>query len=153
SPMVTIGFNDNLGWSHTVNLHDCDDIYELTLDPANPQRYIYDGHPVPLRKETLSIKVKTKDGLKTRKRDLYWSHYGPVIKITNGKAYAFKSSNMDEYRFAEQWNLMGKTKNLDEFRKVLDMQALPMFNICYADKGGNTFYAFNGRFPQRPPGY
>src|SRR5437899_1882685 len=33
SPVITIGFNENLGWSHTVNLHDSDDIYELTLDP------------------------------------------------------------------------------------------------------------------------
>ena len=41
------------------------------------------------------------------------------------------------HRFVEEWNLMGKARNLDEFRKALDMQALPMFNICYADKEGN----------------
>ena len=45
---------------------------------------------------------------------------------------AFKSANQDEYRFAEQWSLMDRARNLEEFRHILDMQALPMFNICKA---------------------
>ena len=31
-----------------------------------------------------------------------------------------------------------KARNLPEFRHALDMQAIPMFNICYADKEGNV---------------
>jgi acyl-homoserine-lactone acylase len=152
-PGITIGFNENLGWSHTVNLHDTEDVYELTLDPKDHHAYIYDGASVPMRKEEISIQVKTDTGLDTRKREVYWSHFGPVMKWNGDKAYALKSANLDEYRFPEQWNLMGKARNLDEFRKILDMQALPMFNICYADKEGNCFYIFNGRFPARPAGY
>ncbi|HEV3447122.1 MAG TPA: penicillin acylase family protein [Gemmataceae bacterium] len=153
SPIITIGFNDHLGWSHTVNLHDSDDVYELTLDPRDPTRYVYDGAPVSMHKEEITVTIKTPAGLTARKQDAYWSHYGPIVKMADGKAYAFKSANMDEYRFVEEWNLMGKARNLDEFRKALDMQALPMFNICYADKEGNVFYLFNGRFPARPSGY
>src|SRR5262249_41137757 len=41
-PVVTIGFNDVLGWSHTVNRFDADDVYQLTLD-ASHARYKYDG--------------------------------------------------------------------------------------------------------------
>jgi acyl-homoserine-lactone acylase len=48
---------------------------------------------------------------------------------------------------------MGKARNLQEFRNALDLGAAPMFNICYADKEGNCFYLFNGRFPDRPQGY
>lgn len=47
---------------------------------------------------------------------------------------------------------MGKARNLRKFRRALDMGAVPMFNICYADAEGNCFYLFNGRFPDRPPG-
>jgi acyl-homoserine-lactone acylase len=153
SPIITIGFNEHLGWSHTVNLHDSDDVYELTLDPNEPMKYLYDGARLPLCKEEISVTVKTAEGPRTTKQDAYWSHYGPVVKMAEGKAYAFKSANIDEYRFVEQWSLMGKARNLDEFRKVLDMQALPMFNIAYADERGNVFYLFNGRFPDRPAGY
>jgi acyl-homoserine-lactone acylase len=153
SPGITIGFNDNLGWSHTVNLHDSDDIYELTLDPKNKDHYLYDGKSLPLTKEELTIQVKTDAGLVPRTRAVLRSHYGPTKKTLGGKALAWKSANFDEYRFVEQWNLMGKAKNLPEFRNVQDMQSIPMFNICYADKDGNVFYLFNGRFPDRPQGY
>jgi acyl-homoserine-lactone acylase len=153
SPVITIGFNEQLGWSHTVNLHDSDDVYELTLDPNDHHRYLYDGKSIPLRREEYSIEVKTESGLQTRRQEGYWSHYGPVLKLAGNKAYAFKSANQDETRMLEEWSLMGKAQSLDEFRRVLDMQALPMFNICYADRPGNVFYLFNGRFPDRPAGY
>lgn len=153
TPGISIGFNENLGWSHTVNLHDSDDVYELTLDPKDEHKYLYDGRSLPMRKETLTIQVKTPSGLETRKRDTYWCHYGPVMKWRGDKAYAFKSASQDEFRFVEQRNLMGKAKNLAEFRRVLDIQSMPMFNICYTDKEGNVFYIFNGRFPDRPRGY
>jgi acyl-homoserine-lactone acylase len=153
TPGIAIGFNEHLGWSHTVNQHDSDDIYELTLQPGDPPSYVYDGKPVPLSRTEISLTVKTGDRLETVTRPVYWSHYGPVLKREGDRAYAFKSANLDEYRFVEQWNLMGKARSLEEFRSILDMQALPMFNICYADREGNCFYLFNGRFPERPPGY
>lgn len=153
TPIIAMGFNEHLGWSHTVNAHDTEDVYELTLDPSDQHRYIYDGRAIPMRKEELTIQVKTDAGLVPQKRELYWAHYGPVLKWHEGKAYALKSASLDEYRFLEQWNLMGKARNLAEFRRALDMQAIPMFNICYADREGNCFYLFNGRFPDRPAGY
>jgi acyl-homoserine-lactone acylase len=152
-PGVAIGFNENLGWSHTVNLHDSDDVYELTLDPNDPHRYLYEGRSLPMEKTEVEVKVKTNSGIVARKKDAYWCHYGPVLKFAEGKAYALKSANIGEYRFIEQWNLMAKARNLDEFRRALDLQGLPMFNICYADREGNCFYIFNGRFPDRPRGY
>jgi acyl-homoserine-lactone acylase len=153
SPVITIGFNENLGWSHTVNVQQWDDIYELTLDPQNREAYLFDGRSMPLRKEIAQIKVKASQGFEVRARPMYWSHLGPILRMNSEKAYAFKSASMDESRMIEQWNLMGKARDLAEFRKVLDMQALPMFNICYADCEGNDFYLFNGRVPEHPAGY
>jgi acyl-homoserine-lactone acylase len=153
TPGIAIGFNENLGWSHTVNAHDSDDVYELTLDPKDKHRYLYEGHSLAMQKYDLTIQVKTDKGVEARNKESYWSHYGPVLRWEGEKAYAFKSANIDEYRFIEQWNLMDKARNLAEFRRALDMQAIPMFNICYADKEGHIFYIFNGRFPDRPQGY
>jgi acyl-homoserine-lactone acylase len=153
TPGIAIGFNEHLGWSHTVNQHDSEDVYELTLAPGDPPSYVYDGKPVPLARTEVAVQVKTDKGLETRRRTVYWSHYGPVLLRQGDKAYALKSASIDECRFVEQWNLMGKARTLEEFRHALDMQALPMFNICYADKEGNCFYLFNGRFPDRPSGY
>lgn len=151
-PTVALGFNDTLGWSHTVNPNDPNDIYELTLDPENPEAYIYDGASIPMKMQSVTIEVLTDDGVVTETRDFFSSHFGPVLAFRDGKAYAAKSASADEYRFFEQWFLMSKAHTLAEFRNVLDMQALPMFNIGYADVEGNCFYLCNGRFPKRPAG-
>lgn len=152
-PGAGLGFNEHLGWSHTVNPHDCDDIYMLTIDPADPGRYLYDGGSLPFSKETIAVNVKGPDGVQRVQREIYRSHFGPIVAMKGGKAYAFKSPNFDDYDFMQQWYMMTKTTSLEEFRNVLDMQAIPMFNIGYADADGNCFYLFNGRFPDRPDGY
>lgn len=152
-PGPGVGFNDTLGWSHTVNLHDCDDLYELTLNPDDPAEYLYEGRPVAMTREPLTVEVKTDEGVSAVREDVWRTHYGPIVHMANGKAYAYKCCNIDEYRFLEQWYLMTKARNLDEFRRRLDMLAIPMMNICYADVEGNIFYIFNGRFPDRPQGY
>lgn len=152
-PFVVIGFNENLGWSHTVNFIDSDDLYELTLDPASPHQYSYEKMNLPLDARTLSVRVKTPEGLKTRTKTVYRSHYGPVVKMEGNKAFAVKSANLDLVEFATQWNMMAKAKTLAEFRAALQMQALPMFNVSYADREGNIWYVFNGRIPSRPSGY
>ncbi|HVK10795.1 MAG TPA: penicillin acylase family protein [Gemmataceae bacterium] len=154
NPGVTLGFNDHLGWSLTVNAHDADDVYEVTLT-KDGTHYLYDGRPLPLQKEELTVRVKTDKGMETRKKAVLRSHYGPTIRkpLSGDKALAWKSANFDACDFVEQWHLMGKAKTLREFRSALDMGAAPMFNICYADAEGNCFYLFNGRFPDRPPGH
>ena len=38
-PTITIGFNDNLGWAHTVNTHDGWDLYELTLTESGGYQF------------------------------------------------------------------------------------------------------------------
>src|SRR5207244_11819554 len=35
APVLEIAFNDNLGWTHTVNTQDGEDLYELTLAPES----------------------------------------------------------------------------------------------------------------------
>ncbi len=39
-PVLTIAFNNNLGWTHTVNTIDASDRYELTLKGDG---YLLDG--------------------------------------------------------------------------------------------------------------
>jgi acyl-homoserine-lactone acylase len=152
APGITLGFNEHLGWSLTVNAHDSDDLYELELT-EDGAGYLYEGRPIPLEREDLIIQVKMDGGLVTRTMEAFRSHYGPTLKLPGGKALAWKSANFDECRAAEQLSLMSKARSLAEFRSSLDMGAMPMFNICYADQEGNCFYLFNGRFPDRPAGY
>jgi acyl-homoserine-lactone acylase len=152
-PVVTIGFNDWLGWTHTVNQHDSDDIYELDLNANDPNCYLYDGLCLPLTSKTVTLRVKMAQGVETLTEKLLLSHYGPIIRVQGNKAYAYKSANLNTVNFLTQYNLMAKARTFSEFRAALNMQELPMFNIAYADGLGNVYYLSNSRVPIRAGGY
>jgi acyl-homoserine-lactone acylase len=152
-PVVTIGFNDDLGWAHTVNQHHSDTVYELKLNPANPREYLYDGHVLSMDAKTFSIGVKNGGNVEIQSETALWSHYGPVIRVKGDTAYAYKSANLSSVNFLTQYNLMAKARSWNEFRAVLNMQELPMFNLGYTDRQGNIFYLYNGRIPVLPKGY
>ena len=57
-PVLTTGFNDYLGWTHTVNYPDLEEIYALDVDPERPDHYLFDGASVPLRREDVVIQVR-----------------------------------------------------------------------------------------------
>lgn len=151
-PVVSIGFNDTLGWSHTVNFFRAHDVYELTLDDAGTS-YSYDGRWLPLTPQTFTIQVRDGDQVKAEDHTILQAHYGPVIRRKGEKAYAYKSSLLETVNFVTQYNLMGKAASLRDFTAAVYIQQIPIFNIVYADKVGNIWYLFNGRIPIRPVGY
>jgi len=152
-PVVGIGFNDFLGWSHTINQRTPDTVYQLTLDPSDHSHYLYEGQSLSFGARSITIRVKRQSGLTTIHKTLLTSHYGPVFRLSGDKALALKSADLEDVDFLTQWNLMGKARSLQDFRAALNLQALPLFNIGYADRDGQIFYLFNGRIPQRPVGY
>jgi acyl-homoserine-lactone acylase len=152
-PIVTIGFNDYLGWSHTVNEHHSEAVYELKLNPRNRREYYYEGHLLPLQERPFTVRVKNADSLESKSEIALWSHFGPIIRVSGDRAYAYRSTNLNSINFLTQYNQMAKAKSWKAFRSALDMQELTMFNIGYADRQGNIFYLYNGRIPVRPDGY
>lgn len=149
SPIVTMGFNSALGWTHTTNQVDISDVYKLVLDKANPDHYLYEGMSLPLRTENAAIHVKVGDKLKTEERKLEWSHHGPVMRKDAAFAYALKTIDLDGAAYIAQWYEMGRAANYDEFQRALKMQGLPMLNIGYADREGNVLFLYGGRVPIR----
>ena len=153
SPVVLVGHNENIGWSHTVNKPDLIDVYELTLNPENSNQYYFDGRYENFEISEASIKVKIWGPIKwTFKRKVLRSKHGPVIKNEHG-SFAIRYSGHDEFRYLEQWFRMNKSQNFDDFENALKLMAIPMFNTIYADKEGNIFYIYNALFPKRSDGY
>ncbi len=151
-PVLTTGWNEHLGWSHTVNYPDLEEIYELELDPAKPDHYRFDGDAIPLEKDDVQVGVLNGDQKSVVARTFWHTPLGPVIHRTPNKVYILRSACWENYRAYEQWLKMTQAQSYAEFRRTLEMNQLPMFNICYADRAGNIFYLWNGTVPKLPHG-
>ncbi len=153
TPVILHGHNRDLGWAHTVNSPDLIDIYLLEMNPDNPDQYKYDGEWKTLDKSTVPVVVNVFDGFmwKATQEALYSIH-GPVIRRPHG-VYAIRYAGYGDIRQVEQWYRMGKSKNLAEFDSAMAMQAIPSFNVGYADKEGNIQYRYNALLPLRKEGY
>ena len=150
SPMPTIGHNEHLGWSHTVNEPDIVDVYRLEVDDlAKPRQYQYDSQERPIRTWQDSLKVKTESGFETRSFNFYASHHGPVVAARDGELLAVRMAMFEEGGQLQQRYDMLRATNLTEFKAAMGQLATPMFNTMYADVHGDIYYAYYGAVPRR----
>ena len=149
-PMLSLGFNQHLGWTHTVNTYDGADLYELEVD----ERYFrLDGVPTPLELRTEQLKVRRPDGtFETRKIEIRSSTHGPIVAEKDGKALALRIAGLDRPHLLEQSMAMAAATDLPSFKRAMAKLQLPMFNTIYADRHGDIYYLFNGIVPRRPRG-
>jgi acyl-homoserine-lactone acylase len=145
-PCILHGVNENLGWAHTVNLCDRTDVFQLQMNPDNPNQYRFDGQWVDLERSKVRLHVK---GVPVPvKRELLWSRYGATLRNKQGVFSIRLGANM-EIRALEQWYRMNKAQNYTQFRKAVSLQGLSMFNIMYADRHDTIFYINNALMPVR----
>jgi acyl-homoserine-lactone acylase len=149
-PVLSIAFNDNLGWTLTFNPLDAADIYQLKLQEEN---YIFDEQIKPLEQEVETLKIRQSNGNYTELQfGIKHSLHGVIIEQQKDIGYALRVAGLDRPNSLEQlWN-MGKSKNITEFEATLQQLQLPLFNILYGDKQGQIMYVFNGLIPIRSLG-
>jgi len=149
-PVLAIAFNDNLGWTHTVNTHDGWDTYELQLVDGG---YRFDSKVRTFQNEEKTLQVKQDNGtLRSEKLVVQHSMHGPVVAQKEGKALALRVVGLDQPGALEQWWDMARAKNLTQFEAALKRLQLPMFTVMYADRDGHIMHLFNGQVPIRSQG-
>ncbi|MFB2772355.1 acylase [Pelatocladus sp. BLCC-F211] len=149
-PVLAIAFNNNLGWTHTVNTYDGWDVYELTLADKG---YRFDNKVRNFDTKTLSLKIKQKDGsLQEQPLVVKTSVHGPVVTEKNGKALALRVAGLDRPGVLQQWWDMARSQNLKQFETALKRLQLSMFTVMYADREGHIMHLFNGQVPVRSQG-
>lgn len=151
TPAIAIGFNDHLGWSHTVNTYDGVDTY--VLDPVGSDGYRFDGGVMPFETRADTILVRQDDGThRVEELVVRRSVHGPVVAERNGKPIALRVAGLDAPGMWEQWWDMGRATTFAEFESVLRRLQVPMFTVMYADRDGNIMHLFGGRVPVRRQG-
>lgn len=149
-PAIIIGFNQQLGWSHTVNTADVLDTYRLKLENNG---YHFDGATEPFEESTEVLKVRQDNGEISRDTlQIRRSRHGPVIQSTDSSAIAVRTPMFDRHGMLQQFWEMGRAQNFDQFQNALKQLQLPMLTTTYADRDGHIYYLFNGQIPDRPFG-
>ncbi len=149
-PVLRFCFNNDLGFTNTVNQVIGDTSYKLTLADGG---YMYDGKVLPFVTKDRVIKVKQDDGsLKDEKITIRSTVQGPVFVKPNGDTVALRVAGLDRPGMLQEYWDMGKAKNFEEFQAALKRVQVPTFNIIYGDRAGNIMYIYNGIIPVHPNG-
>ncbi len=162
-PVILIGFNDNVAWSHTVSTARRFGFYELTLASGDRTSYMRDGAAVKMQASTIAVQAKQADGsLATVTRTLYKSEYGPLVNLAplnpalawnQTKAYAIRDINADNFRLYRNWMRWSQAKTLDEFTTIQrEEAAIPWVNTVAVGRGAaKAWYADIGAVPNVSP--
>ncbi|MDP3894692.1 penicillin acylase family protein [Nocardioides sp.] len=157
SPVVNIGWNKDVAWSHTVSTAYRFTPYEyVTLGPST---YVTDAGPQPIQRRTVSVTVKRPDGrLEQVQEDLYRTAEGyvvdaPALLMPWGLAtvWAIRDANAEHLRTIDSFHAMGKaTSARDLLRKQDWGGGIPWVNTIAADRFGDALYADHSVVPNVP---
>ncbi|HSJ79308.1 MAG TPA: penicillin acylase family protein [Erythrobacter sp.] len=147
SPIPTLGFNKDVAWTHTVTAARHFTMYQLTLDPADPTRYLVDGQSVAM--EPVSVTVPMPEGTPAVTRTLYSTRFGPVVVIPQSgvtwsaaNAFAMKDANRGNLRAIETWLRIGQAKNVGDIQSAVSTTlGIPWVNTIAADRNGDALHA------------
>ncbi len=147
TPLPTLGFNKDMAWTHTVTQAKHFTLYQLSLDPADPTRYMVDGNSLAMTPQTITVPMP--GGAPAVTRTLYATRFGPVFVIPNRgitwtatSAFAVRDANRANQRGIEAWLRIGEAKNVGDVQAaVSDTLGIPWVNTIAADRYGDALHA------------
>lgn len=154
-----IGFNANLGWTHTVTTSQRFTLYRLQLASGNNLAYIKDGAEQPITSRTIQVEVANGTPTPTvLQKTFYYSEYGPMIAANlvseafpawgaadasgSPVAFAYRDANAaTASQSIDQWLNMARATNIDQFKDAFGTCGTVMWvNTIYVDDQGNALY-------------
>lgn len=149
APGVAIGFNDAVGWSHTVSNSKRTVIYQLSLNREDPSQYRFEDEWRSLNATEITVAVKTPEGLVDKKHTVWFSHHGPLMALPGLSedpmtAFAVRDANAENIHTFAQWQAMGSAQNMDAFIDAhRQYNAMPWVNTIAASAEGRAVYIDN----------
>jgi acyl-homoserine-lactone acylase len=155
SPVVNIGWNKDVAWSHTVSTAYRFTPYEFTtVGPGTT--YLTDAGPKQAERREVKVQVRRHDGrIDTVTEDLYRVPLGYVIDSpahlmgwTPVSFWAVRDANAEHLRTIDTFLSMGAARNVQDLLRRQDAAGgMPWVNTTAADKAGNVLYADHSVVP------
>ncbi|WP_434381581.1 penicillin acylase family protein [Melittangium boletus] len=153
-PVINIGFNRHVAWTHTVATSSHFVLYRLTLADDAPTTYLYDGQRRAMTRATRTIDVLQDDGsLRQVTRSFWRSHHGPLLhgpglEWSTRTAYVIRDANEGNHRFAEQWLRMNTARSLADLAAAdREARGIPWVNTIATSATGETRFVDASRVP------
>ena len=145
------GFNEKAGWMHTSSgVDNIDEFLETIVKKDNGVFYKFGTEEREVRVKKVAIPYKTATGMATKEFTVYRTHHGPIVREQDGKWVAV--SLMEEPLKALQQSYgRTKTKNIAEYKQVMELHTNSSNDTLYADAEGNIAYFHSNFVPKRNP--
>jgi penicillin amidase len=148
-PFVVAGHNENIAWGMTNLMVDDIDLFAESVNPANPDQYLFNGEwrDMMIKKEIIGLKGGKKDTLV-----LKFTHRGPLISAfrdVNDLALSMRWSGYDNSDEIRSVALLNRASGWDDFRSAISTFRSISQNFVYADKEGNIGLNTGGGIPLR----
>lgn len=145
SPYVSIGFNRDLGWTHTVATSQHLTLESLRLDPADPTRYLFDGQSLAMTRRSETVEVRDAPPVT---RTLYATRFGPMIAIPGSGlpwsaavAYALRDADQANLRAGDAWLGFARARTVEALRDAAARTlGIPNVNTLAADRRGHALF-------------
>ena len=158
SPVVNIGWNKNVAWSHTVSTAYRFTPYEYqTL--GSPTSYLTTDGVKQIEKRDVKVVVRNAAGqLSTVTKNLYRTDQGYVLddpatlmNWTPTSFFAIRDANGEQLRTVDTFLDMGKATDAPDLLARQDKGGgMPWVNTTAADRSGNALYADHSVVPNVP---
>jgi acyl-homoserine-lactone acylase len=144
-PVVVLGYNKDMAWTHTVSTARRFTLHELALKPGDPRTYLVDGAEKAMT--PVDVTVPLADGSTTTRR-FYRTEFGPLFHFAQiglawspARAYALQDVNMDNNRAVATWLAAGKARDVHELREAMGtLRGAPYVNTIASDRNGEVLY-------------
>jgi acyl-homoserine-lactone acylase len=158
-PLILIGHNGSVAWSHTVSTAFRFTPFQLTLVKGHPTEYLLNGKAVAMTPRKVTIMAKQPDGsLAPVHHTFWWTRYGPVFNSLEGsslfswtttQAYAFADVNAGNLaRAVNTWFGIDRAATTQQVLSILTKyQGIPWVNTIVSDREGVALYADIGAIP------
>ena len=147
------GFNDKAGWMHTTSPIDATDEYlETVSEKAGKYYYRFGNEERPFITKKITVPYKTASGMAKREFEVYYTHFGPVIRSQGGKWVAYRLMQDPINALDQSWSRT-KARTIDEYKATMAKYGNSSNNTLYADADGNIGHFFANFLPRRDPSF
>lgn len=145
APGLSIGFNRDVAWTHTVSTDRHFTLFELQIDPTDPTAYLVDGKSERMTRKVVT--VETPAG--SQSRTYFASRWGPIVSMpqagldwTRQRAYALADANRSNTRSGDTWLAIVQARSVGDIREAISSTlGIPWVNTIAADRHGDVLYA------------